>query len=681
MTSNRNCGKCGKKCDNCNTPGAVPSTSSLGKAKNKGKHPVKYKDWGSRDPRDSSDSDDEEFQRIFKDNKKKTEYKRKQYFDTAGTKKKKTKNLDDVIVTMSILRRNVTTNNLTTVYDSGIGVKVPVFASASIIQEETERKLRALRKIVSSDGKHVLTNKDGVWLKFIPGTKEQFTLQKYKELRGLPGSKIHLYLLPVRDYLAVQKNAKERRDPHWKEARDFLDHPFEDTCKKTKQPNPDYWEKQSQQLNSYICVESEEEPYPEEESGKKEDDNPDNLGTSRSQSEMDRQLSTLLKGLNKERIQQDEKVYFVKRTKVWSNMRARIQLPSFDPSLKVKVKFIGEEEAQDGGGPRSEMLRLAIHQLYQSDLFLQTADGYVPTCGSLSLNRDDYVAVGQLFALSLVQLGPAPHGMHPVITQALCGKSHTQIEVLGEPAVEDAMTSIFLDKLTAVSSHDDLKRFLQEDRTLDILQMVQWTIPVGKMTMKDVPTLKRVVILHDLIFKRKPAIEQMREGLGTLGILGHMDEDPSLFQGVFSHKKEGLEPDDLMEQCNVIFANQGSNRYEAQTSIIEKFTLWLEEVKSGEHDGVKVRDVMVFMTGAECEPPAGWPVRPMIQFSSCEKGCSCFATANTCTLTLKLPEHLDDLSQPQFSSRMTDTIKEGWGFDAIIDKSLKRARNTKFMRS
>ncbi|XP_035697395.1 uncharacterized protein LOC118430561 [Branchiostoma floridae] len=232
MTSNRNCGKCGKKCDNCSTPGAVPSTSSLGKAKYKGKHPVKYKDWGSRDPRDSSGSDEEEFQRIFKDNKKKTEYKRKQYFDTPGTKKKKTKNLDDVIVTMSILRRNVTTNNLTTVYDSGIGVKVPVFASASIIQEETERKLRALRKIVSSDGKHVLTNKDGVWLKFIPGTKEQFTVQKYKELRGLPGWKIHLYLLPVRDYLAVQKNAKERRDPHWKEARDFLDHPFEDTCKK-----------------------------------------------------------------------------------------------------------------------------------------------------------------------------------------------------------------------------------------------------------------------------------------------------------------------------------------------------------------------------------------------------------------------------------------------------------------
>ncbi|XP_078606541.1 G2/M phase-specific E3 ubiquitin-protein ligase-like [Branchiostoma floridae x Branchiostoma japonicum] len=211
----------------------------------------------------------------------------------------------------------------------------------------------------------------------------------------------------------------------------------------------------------------------------------------------------------------------------------------FDPTLQVKVKFIGEEDTQDGGGSRSEMLRLAIQQLCQSDLFLQTADGFVPTCGSLSLNREDYVAVGQLFALSLVQLGPAPHGMHPVITQALCGKSHTQIEVLGQPAVEDPMTSVFLDKLKAVSSHDDLKRFLQEDSTLNILQLVQWTIPAGKMTMKDVTTLKRVVILHDLIFKRKPAIEQMREGLVTLGILGHKDENSSLFQGVFSHKKEG----------------------------------------------------------------------------------------------------------------------------------------------
>ncbi|CAH1242375.1 Hypp6632 [Branchiostoma lanceolatum] len=61
-------------------------------------------------------------------------------------------------------------------------------------------------------------------------------------------------------------------------------------------------------------------------------------------------------------------------------------------AAKVKVKFIiGEEEADDGGGPRNEMLGIAIRQAYQPNLFIETEDAYVPSCGSTSI----------------VQLGPA----------------------------------------------------------------------------------------------------------------------------------------------------------------------------------------------------------------------------------------------------------------------------------
>lgn len=46
-------------------------------------------------------------------------------------------------------------------------------------------------------------------------------------------------------------------------------------------------------------------------------------------------------------------------------------------------------------------------------------------------------------------------------------------------------------------------------------------------------------------------------------------------------------------------------------------------------------DILVFATGADSEPPLGFPVKPKILFLHDNK--SKFPTANTCALQLKLP--------------------------------------------
>ncbi|KAI8479733.1 hypothetical protein Bbelb_425360 [Branchiostoma belcheri] len=58
------------------------------------------------------------------------------------------------------------------------------------------QKLLAMRKIDSDNIGHLLLCKgDGAWLKYVPGTMQPFVVTEYLEFRGIPSSKIHLYVM------------------------------------------------------------------------------------------------------------------------------------------------------------------------------------------------------------------------------------------------------------------------------------------------------------------------------------------------------------------------------------------------------------------------------------------------------------------------------------------------------
>ncbi|CAH1242556.1 Hypp6836 [Branchiostoma lanceolatum] len=66
-----------------------------------------------------------------------------------------------------------------------------------------------------------------------------------------------------------------------------------------------------------------------------------------------------------------------------------------------------------------------------------------------------------------------------------------------------------------------------------------------------------------------------------------------------------------------------------------------------------------FFTALEAQPPTGWP---MLRFTECETRCRCLPGANTCSLTLTMPEHtaIRILSQDEFNEAMEKAVISGW---------------------
>ncbi|XP_019616704.1 PREDICTED: G2/M phase-specific E3 ubiquitin-protein ligase-like [Branchiostoma belcheri] len=347
-------------------------------------------------------------------------------------------------------------------------------------------------------------------------------------------------------------------------------------------------------------------------------------------SEKEAKLKQIVSDLYENNIKPETKVYNIRRTNVWGSLKEKMSRKSFDPCKTVETKFIGEEETVDMGGPRNEMFRLALSDIFEhSGLFEMGPGGYLPTASSVSVCNRDYVSVGVVFAMSIVHRGPAPNGLHPGIAQAVCGRD---LEHLNAEEPKEPRLAQFLQKLD--NAGENLSDILQDEEAMNILETIGWT--KASTTSEDVPTLKRTICLHDIILKRKTAIDQIHQGLGIFGLIDAFDENPS-----------------LLDSRNCL------------TSRTRKLQLMRPHKYEG---SVSLKEFIIFVTSFKTKPPTGWPMQPLIQFRRCEEGCSCFPRANTCSFTLTLPEHMARLTKKEFDMKMKRAIRDGWGAKVFTEE-------------
>ena len=50
----------------------------------------------------------------------------------------------------------------------------------------------------------------------------------------------------------------------------------------------------------------------------------------------------------------------------------------------------------------------------------------------------------------------------------------------------------------------------------------------------------QTLILHNTIIKHKAAMDQLRKGLSTLGLLHEIEKDPTKFEKLFVHEEESI---------------------------------------------------------------------------------------------------------------------------------------------
>ncbi|KAI8481597.1 hypothetical protein Bbelb_406970 [Branchiostoma belcheri] len=140
-------------------------------------------------------------------------------------------------------------------------------------------------------------------------------------------------------------------------------------------------------------------------------------------SEKQQRLKAIISSLNTKN-PTDHKTYVVRRDNVWRALKDKLTKKNFDVSKMVKVKFTGEEDTLDFGGPQNEMFRMALQGIFEtSGLFEHSPHGYLPISSPIAIVNGYFKTAGKAMAMPIVHLGPTPSCLHPAIVSALCGEN------------------------------------------------------------------------------------------------------------------------------------------------------------------------------------------------------------------------------------------------------------------
>ena len=156
------------------------------------------------------------------------------------------------------------------------------------------------------------------------------------------------------------------------------------------------------------------------------------------------------------------------------------------------------------------------------------------------------------------------------------------------------------------------------------------------------------IIIHDVIGRPKIVLDQLRDGLGTLGFGAQMKDYPDLFQKLFAPGDTELRS---VEVINVL--NFPASVSEEQATTKNHLLGFLQKA-----EGKILHDFLVFTTGAPCLPNFGLG-KIDVKFDSDP---SIFAS--TCLKSLTLPNSFPD--EATFASSMKAIISsESVSFNCV----------------
>lgn len=85
-------------------------------------------------------------------------------------------------------------------------------------------------------------------------------------------------------------------------------------------------------------------------------------------------------------------------------------------------------------------------------------------------------------------------------------------------------------QLQSAETDEDVQISLAVDEVMDLLLATGFRKPLAQLGLKDVDDLVGFLLEYHLFVKVKAEIDQFVEGLTTLGFLGYLRKNPSLWQ-------------------------------------------------------------------------------------------------------------------------------------------------------
>ncbi|CAB4024133.1 G2 M phase-specific E3 ubiquitin- ligase-like [Paramuricea clavata] len=412
--------------------------------------------------------------------------------------------------------------------------------------------------------------------KIIPGSKEAFSLKRYKEEIGKPYSKISFYICPLTDFLEDFVNSSSSSDEQ------MCDNSASDGTQEQNQsssveeltvisPNPTI-PTQSKTVQCPFClnhfsvqevqhhVEQCSEWLLNEDHEVLEVNNSDNEQTvAESQVKISDMGKNEIKEMLKDEVAQVSKLDLQQEGK-----------KKGDSQTKIKVVFSGEP-AVDDGGPRRELF---------SDLLSIIKRRYFhdgsPVKSTIAISNGDFKLCGIIMGMSIKQGGPAPNFMTHAVSCFFTGC---------EMLTSDVRSSAYQDIVTCLSNattDEQVIGILTKDSSLDILQELGYTsVP----HMETIATAKRIVqslCMKDQIGDVLAELMEIKNGLEACGISSDtIKKRAELWQIMFkSGSFFSLPAEEFLDELIVVFS-ESQIRKNAEIDVYKFFCDAMLSIENG----------------------------------------------------------------------------------------------------
>ncbi|XP_032337705.1 G2/M phase-specific E3 ubiquitin-protein ligase isoform X3 [Camelus ferus] len=267
-------------------------------------------------------------------------------------------------------------------------------------------------------------------------------------------------------------------------------------------------------------------------------------------------------------------------------------------------------------GSKQEFLCLLMQQLENSPLFEGSLSKNL-SLNSQALKENLYYEAGKMLAISLVHGGPSPGFFSKTLFNCLVyGPENTQ-PILDD--VSDFDVAQIIIRINTATNVADLNSLVNECYNyLELIGCLRLITSISDKYM-----LAKDILVYHVIKRVQAPFESFKQGLKTLGVLEKIQTYPEAFFSIFCHKPENLSAKILSDLFTV--------RTLSDVQALGFWNSYLQAVEDGKST-VTMEDILIFATGCNSIPPAGFKPTPSIECLHMD-----FPVGNNCNNSLALP--------------------------------------------
>ncbi|KAJ7354872.1 hypothetical protein OS493_029427 [Desmophyllum pertusum] len=341
----------------------------------------------------------------------------------------------------------------------------------------------------------------------------------------------------------------------------------------------------------------------------------------------------------------------VRRKTLWQDY-VKERKRKLKPEHALKVVFLGEP-AIDDGGPRREFFSDMLEQTHRKYF----PDGF-PTESMISLTGGDFRVAGEIMAMSVIQGGPAPNFLAPVVFSYL---SKVQL------SPHNNSTQLYKDaaiRISSAKSDKEIQELLVEDDILEVLEKIGYQGVPQRESVLTAQGILRSICVKDQLSVWLPQLMQLEEGLNVCGLLNAIQQYPDVWKPVFqAGELFQVSAEKFLDEAEVQYSSSQFKK-EKEMDTYKAFCDAIQMLEDGGIAELAMCDFLKWLTGTRSMPPLGFPKKFAVRFvHGCMAGCQCRPSASTCDLVLKLPVHI--ISEDDMKVMITSALKDSIGFTLV----------------